>query len=388
MLTALSARPVESIDPPLRDALRIGLYQLVYLGSVPDHAAVEQTVELAKLERGGGHRYANAVMRRASREAAAWWRSSRRTRRPTPPFSTRTRSGSRACGGTRSGRDEALALLERDNEPPESAIRANELIVTREELRDVLASSRSSRARCRAARGAGARHAVRRAWLAAVRGGRADAAVARLDARGPHARPPARRGRARSLRGARRQDTHLAALMRGRGQLVAVERNAGRCEALAANCRRMGAHWVEVRCEDAAQLHRRQRGRLRPRAARPALLRPRHAAGEARRALAQGPGPDQGARAPAGGPARGGRRPRAQRRIPRLLHLHDLDRARTRSACTLPRPPSRLRGRRPRRGAARVPPPAHTALPAADAARPRHRRLLHRPPAPDRGGTA
>ena len=28
VLTALSARPVEAIDPPLRDALRIGLYQL------------------------------------------------------------------------------------------------------------------------------------------------------------------------------------------------------------------------------------------------------------------------------------------------------------------------------------------------------------------------
>ena len=47
--------------------------------------------------------------------------------------------------------------------------------------------------------------------------------------------------------------THIAALMRGRGKLVAVERNAGRCEALSANCRRMGAHWIDVRCEEASQ---------------------------------------------------------------------------------------------------------------------------------------
>jgi 16S rRNA (cytosine967-C5)-methyltransferase len=46
--------------------------------------------------------------------------------------------------------------------------------------------------------------------------------------------------------------THLAALMRGRGRLVAVERNAGRCDALSANCRRMSAPWIDVRCEDAA----------------------------------------------------------------------------------------------------------------------------------------
>jgi 16S rRNA (cytosine967-C5)-methyltransferase len=40
--------------------------------------------------------------------------------------------------------------------------------------------------------------------------------------------------------------------MRGRGKLVAVDRNAARCDALSANCRRMGAHWIDVRCEDAA----------------------------------------------------------------------------------------------------------------------------------------
>ena len=138
VLTALSARPVEAIDPPLRDALRIGLYQLIYLGSVPDHAAVEQTVELAKLERGGGHRYANAVMRRASREARGLVAeltsdspSDAAVLHSHPEWLTR-------MWWETLGRDETLALLERDNEPPESAIRANELIVTRDELRDVL----------------------------------------------------------------------------------------------------------------------------------------------------------------------------------------------------------------------------------------------------------
>jgi 16S rRNA (cytosine967-C5)-methyltransferase len=47
------------------------------------------------------------------------------------------------------------------------------------------------------------------------------------------------------------KSTHIAALMRGRGRLVSVERNAGRCDSLQNNCKRMGAHWVEVRCEDA-----------------------------------------------------------------------------------------------------------------------------------------
>src|SRR4051794_36795634 len=62
------ARP----PPPLRDALRLGLAQLLLLDSVPAHAAVSETVELAKAEAGAGPaKLANAVMRRAAREAPA-----------------------------------------------------------------------------------------------------------------------------------------------------------------------------------------------------------------------------------------------------------------------------------------------------------------------------
>jgi 16S rRNA (cytosine967-C5)-methyltransferase len=46
--------------------------------------------------------------------------------------------------------------------------------------------------------------------------------------------------------------THLAALMEGRGEVVAVESHAGRAEALGANCRRLGADIVRVVVADAA----------------------------------------------------------------------------------------------------------------------------------------
>ncbi len=46
--------------------------------------------------------------------------------------------------------------------------------------------------------------------------------------------------------------THLAALMEGRGEVVAVERHAGRAEALARTAERMGAA-VEVRTGDAGE---------------------------------------------------------------------------------------------------------------------------------------
>jgi 16S rRNA (cytosine967-C5)-methyltransferase len=51
--------------------------------------------------------------------------------------------------------------------------------------------------------------------------------------------------------------THLAALMKDRGRVVAVERHRGRAAALARTAQRMGATCVEVRAGDAAAAHER-----------------------------------------------------------------------------------------------------------------------------------
>ena len=47
--------------------------------------------------------------------------------------------------------------------------------------------------------------------------------------------------------------THLAALMEGRGEIVAVERHAGRADALRRTAERMGARIVDVRTADATE---------------------------------------------------------------------------------------------------------------------------------------
>src|SRR3954447_8195325 len=71
VVAQLSQRPLAKLDPPLLDALRLGIYQLLFMDSVPDHAAVAETVELAKASKGAGFKFANAVLRRAPREAPA-----------------------------------------------------------------------------------------------------------------------------------------------------------------------------------------------------------------------------------------------------------------------------------------------------------------------------
>ena len=57
------------LDPDLLDLLRLGAYQLLFMGSVPPYAAIAQSVELAKRRHGiGASKLANAVLRRIDRE--------------------------------------------------------------------------------------------------------------------------------------------------------------------------------------------------------------------------------------------------------------------------------------------------------------------------------
>jgi 16S rRNA (cytosine967-C5)-methyltransferase len=57
------------VDPELTDILRLGVNQLLFMGSVPPYAAIAQSVELAKTRRGiGASKLANAVLRRVDRE--------------------------------------------------------------------------------------------------------------------------------------------------------------------------------------------------------------------------------------------------------------------------------------------------------------------------------
>jgi len=67
----LAGRPTRLLDPPVLAALRLGLYELLFADATPDHAAVDQSVELVKVA-GAGHAagFVNAILRRAVRERA------------------------------------------------------------------------------------------------------------------------------------------------------------------------------------------------------------------------------------------------------------------------------------------------------------------------------
>ena len=64
-ISQLSARPVSELDAEVLCALRIGLYQLMYLDRIPAHAAINETVGLCKKRFSG---FVNAILRAHTRE--------------------------------------------------------------------------------------------------------------------------------------------------------------------------------------------------------------------------------------------------------------------------------------------------------------------------------
>ncbi len=67
VLGALSSRPLDALDQGVREALRIGAYQLLYL-RLPPHAAVSESVELAGEHEPRAKGFVNAILRRLGRE--------------------------------------------------------------------------------------------------------------------------------------------------------------------------------------------------------------------------------------------------------------------------------------------------------------------------------
>src|SRR3954449_8413877 len=111
------------LEPGVRAALQLGLFQLLFLDRVAEHAAIAEAVELAKPS--PGHRVVNAVLRRVQREGVelpddATPRGAA-IRHSHPPWLVK-------LWWDALGADETRALLAADNEPDEVAQRDNSLL--------------------------------------------------------------------------------------------------------------------------------------------------------------------------------------------------------------------------------------------------------------------
>jgi 16S rRNA (cytosine967-C5)-methyltransferase len=252
LIEQLTERPIKRLDPRIASALRLGLYQIVYLDSVSEHAAVNESVELAKRRGRPGHQLVNAVLRRATKQA----RSLVEALGEATPADAALRHSHPVwlaeLWWAELGREEALALMARDNEAAESSLRANSLHLTAEELVGALA-----------AEGVTAR-ADPLLSEAVVLEQPHDAHRSRLFERGafmPQSRAsmlvacavdPQPGEKVLDLCAAPgAKTTHLAALMRDEGRILAVDREGGRVRTIEENCRRLGVACVEALVGDA-----------------------------------------------------------------------------------------------------------------------------------------
>jgi 16S rRNA (cytosine967-C5)-methyltransferase len=72
IIAEAAGRDVSRIDPPARDALRLGAYQVLHT-RVPAHAAVNQTVDLVRSVAPAASGFANAVMRTITETTLDKW---------------------------------------------------------------------------------------------------------------------------------------------------------------------------------------------------------------------------------------------------------------------------------------------------------------------------
>jgi 16S rRNA (cytosine967-C5)-methyltransferase len=232
----IAAHVDRELDPAVRAALQLGLFQLMFLDGVAAHAAIGEAVELAKPS--PGHRLVNAVLRRVQREGVELPSDA------TPAGASIRHSHPRwivDLWWDWLGPDETRALLAADNEPAELALRVNALVDY--DLDDV-----PGRREGEAIVVDGPFDALAHPGYAAgafTPQSRASQLVAR-------ALGPAPGERVLDLCAAPGgKTTHLAALMEGTGEVVAVERNPQRAGALKATAARMRAANVTVVTADA-----------------------------------------------------------------------------------------------------------------------------------------
>jgi 16S rRNA (cytosine967-C5)-methyltransferase len=239
-------RPADALDPPLRASLRVGLYELLWLETAA-HAVVHDTVELAKGSR--GHGLANAVMRRATREGSGLVAGLDDTTPAAAAIAHSMPEWIVELWWETLGAQAARVLLGRCNEPAEHALRANMMITDADGLAAALPVAASVPGDPREAVIALERFDAHSSQLWRDGAFMPQSRAAMLVAHVVDPQPGERILDLCAAPGGK--TTHLAALAGPTGEVVAVERHAGRARALVRTAERMHASNVTVVVGDA-----------------------------------------------------------------------------------------------------------------------------------------
>jgi 16S rRNA (cytosine967-C5)-methyltransferase len=241
-LAACSTRRWGQVALPVQMVLRLGAYQLLFLDRIPPHAAVHETVALAKVMAGESDvGYTNAVLRALER---------RKSELVVPdllnhPIDHLTAEYSHPVWLVRRwlkrfGLQRTLTMCRTNNTVPPVTLRVNPLRVTRERLVEMLAKEGAIAAPGRVSPQAlvlkagspAATRAFAQGWYYV------QDEAAQLVGFAVAPQPGERILDACAAPGGK--SIHLAELMGDRGEIVAVDASAERLALVKENCRRMG----------------------------------------------------------------------------------------------------------------------------------------------------
>lgn len=266
-IAQVATRSIEQMDPWIRNILREAVYQILYMDRIPQSAAVDEAVELAKQY---GHigvaKFVNGVLRNLIRKlpTLAW---------PDPaddPDEALAVAHSYptwlvAHWRERYGQDEAIRLLEAGNQVPPLTVRANRLKATREQVAEALAAEGVKTEPTRYSPQGLVIHDLTSASyldrLKAMKQGlfTVQDESSMLVAKVLDPQPGWTVIDVAAAPGGK--STHLAELMENQGQVIAVDIHAHKVELIVQNAQRLGAEIVQGVCMDARELGKAMPGR-------------------------------------------------------------------------------------------------------------------------------
>ena len=129
VLSQMMDRPLSKLEPVIYGILHLGLYQIFYLDRIPDSAACNESVNLAKkFSHKGTDKFVNGVLRGAVRQKELLWDKIQKDislRLCHPQWLVQRWQ-------KQLGNDETEALCLWDNEPADLCLRVNTLMTTRD----------------------------------------------------------------------------------------------------------------------------------------------------------------------------------------------------------------------------------------------------------------
>lgn len=128
IINEFSSIAVDEMKPVLKNILRLGLYELLFMGGTPDYASINEAVEIAKLRLGSkSGDLVNAILRNIQRDI---------DKLPKPAFEDRTKLIATTFShpewmvkrwAKRFGEREAFQLMQANNQRPNYYVRVNNL---------------------------------------------------------------------------------------------------------------------------------------------------------------------------------------------------------------------------------------------------------------------